>query len=204
MAFAWLVIRAAHRRCTVRYKGSVHTLERGQLMMSVRDMADHMDRDKGWVERLLLRLRKADMIETAGKTVATRITICNYDAFQAPVGGGKTAQLGDPRQEQDSRETQNKELEELEEGTKDNKTRVALPDWLPREAWSGWLEMRRRKRVPSTARALRLAIGELEKLKAMGFDPGKVLDEATMKGWQGIYEPSGRRDDMRTNPKLTL
>lgn len=82
MAFAWLIMRAAWQPVKVRYRGRSFALNRGQLVISMRDFAAAMDRPKGWVERLFSRLRDGTMIETQGETVATVVTICNYDAFQ--------------------------------------------------------------------------------------------------------------------------
>lgn len=64
-----------------------------------------------------------------------------------------------------------------------------VPDWIPLEAWNGYVEMRTKIRKPLTDRAKALAIGKLTALKARGFDPTAVLDEATEHSWAGIYEP---------------
>ncbi len=65
---------------------------------------------------------------------------------------------------------------------------VALPDWLPQDAWDGWLEIRRKNRAPNTPRALRLAINELARLKASGQDVTAVLEQSTLRGWRGVFE----------------
>lgn len=65
-----------------------------------------------------------------------------------------------------------------------------LPDWMPKEAWQAWLEVRTKKKVPNTTRALQIAVGKLEALKAEGYQPGQVLDCAIEKGWRGIYKPT--------------
>ena len=64
---------------------------------------------------------------------------------------------------------------------------VALPDWVPQDAWEAWLEVRSRSRAPNTPKALRLALTELAKLKASGNDPRAVLERATMRGWRGLF-----------------
>lgn len=65
---------------------------------------------------------------------------------------------------------------------------IALPDWLPSDAWDGWLEIRAKNRAPNTPRALRLAITELAKLKAAGQDVRAVLEQSTLRGWRGVFE----------------
>lgn len=66
-----------------------------------------------------------------------------------------------------------------------------LPGWVPVVAWEGYVEMRVKMRKPMTERSKELAIRKLEALRAKGYDPQAVLDEATEKSWQGLYEPKG-------------
>jgi uncharacterized protein YdaU (DUF1376 family) len=68
---------------------------------------------------------------------------------------------------------------------------LELPDWVSKDAWSGFVEMRNKKRAPNTERALRQILRVLEKLKASGNDPDAVLDQSTMRGWTGVFELKG-------------
>src|SRR3546814_8912740 len=81
-------------------------LGRGQLAMSVRDMAAAMDRDKAWVERLWKRLKSETMIETVTDAGVSVVTICNYNTFQgdrdAPETPSETVSKTDARQAQDT------------------------------------------------------------------------------------------------------
>jgi len=63
----------------------------------------------------------------------------------------------------------------------------ALPEWVPPTAWNDWLEVRRKLRAPNTARALELAIRELDKLRAAGQPPAEVLEQSTARGWRGLF-----------------
>lgn len=107
MAFGYLVLRASWEATRVRYKGKAIELKRGQLAMSVRDLAEAMDRDKGWVERLLKRLKSETMIETHTETGVMVITICNYSEYQANADDGKTPRK--TRGETPARQTQDTE-----------------------------------------------------------------------------------------------
>lgn len=64
-----------------------------------------------------------------------------------------------------------------------------LPDWLPLEAWTGYLEMRKAKKKPPTDRALDLLLVDLGKFRAEGHDVGAILDASTVNGWTGVYAP---------------
>ncbi|WP_016745763.1 Rrf2 family transcriptional regulator [Rhizorhabdus wittichii] len=137
MVFAWMIAKAAWKPARVRYKGYDLLLDRGDLTVSVRDLAEAMDRSKGWVERLLQRLREHGMIaQKSGTRVGTRvgthggtstgtpasiITICNYDEYQGDgeasgtphETGGETAP-GQRRDTEQRREELKKEEEEEE------------------------------------------------------------------------------------------
>ena len=102
MAFAWLVLRAAWRPVRVRYKDRALALQRGQLAVSVRDFAAAMDRDRGWTERLIRRLKNEQMIATAASTGVLVITICNYDIYQAEHEAGATPAATATRQARDT------------------------------------------------------------------------------------------------------
>ncbi|MGA2630219.1 MAG: hypothetical protein ABSG54_08370 [Terriglobia bacterium] len=78
-----------------------------------------------------------------------------------------------------------------------------LPGWLPRDAWEGWLEMRRMKKAPLTPHAIVLAIKKLETLRIAGHDPAAVLDQSTLSNWTGLFEvrkagPNGNRAQERS------
>lgn len=133
MAFAWLVLRAAWRPVRVRYKDRALELQRGQLAVSVRDFSAAMDRDRGWTERLIRRLKNERMIATAAGAGVLVITICNYDLYQAEREGGATPAATAARQahdtEQEGEESKNRNLPPKAAG---GSTKQYLPeDWAP-------------------------------------------------------------------------
>lgn len=72
-----------------------------------------------------------------------------------------------------------------------------LPDWIPAEAWAGYVEMRKKKRAVMTDRAVELRIADLSKLRDEGQDIGAVLDQSTANGWTDIYPLKERRSEPR-------
>lgn len=65
---------------------------------------------------------------------------------------------------------------------------VALPDWVPADAWNGFVEMRKRLRKPLTDRAVSGILKKLDELRARGSPPGAVLDQSTERCWTGVFE----------------
>lgn len=115
-AFAWMVCAAAWRATNVRYKNRMIDLKRGQLAVSVRDLAARFAWSPAKAERYIGRLKAETMVETATETGVIVITICNYDDYQPSHDGSETANETPietaPRQERDRSETQNKEGKE--------------------------------------------------------------------------------------------
>lgn len=66
-----------------------------------------------------------------------------------------------------------------------------LPDWMPIDAWQGWVDMRKQRKRPLTDRATNRAINKLDAIRAKGHDIAELLDRSTINGWLDIYEPKG-------------
>jgi hypothetical protein len=63
----------------------------------------------------------------------------------------------------------------------------SFPDWIPIDAWNGFVEMRKRIKHPLSQRATEIAIKELTKLRDEGQDPSEVLDQSTLQDWRGLF-----------------
>ena len=74
-----------------------------------------------------------------------------------------------------------------------------LPDWIPRPAWDGFADMRKKKRAAMTDRAMELKVMELEKFRDGGFDVGAILEKSTSNSWTDLYEPKAGNASQTTN-----
>lgn len=63
----------------------------------------------------------------------------------------------------------------------------ALPDWLPKEDWDGFVEMRKRIKAPITPKAAGLIIAELTTIKSAGFDPVASINQSIARAWRGVF-----------------
>lgn len=205
MAFGWMVIRASWKPARVRYKDRILNVGRGQLAVSVRDMAAAMDRDKAWIERLWKRLKSETMIETVTEKGVTLVTICNYDTYQASQTQDETRH--ETRGEISAR--QGRDTEQYREEVKENKRPAPkrerspdfdVPDWIPSEPWAAFCQMRKRKKAPVDSYVATRLFTKLERISADGWDVAKVLDKSTVNRWTDVYPPTpGRDDDLRAN-----
>ncbi len=62
-----------------------------------------------------------------------------------------------------------------------------LPDWIKKDTWDAFLEMRKKKKATPTPRAIELLIRELGKLKLAGNDPNEVLEQSIRSNWTDVY-----------------
>lgn len=65
----------------------------------------------------------------------------------------------------------------------------ALPDWLPIDAWTAFLEMRKKIKKPATEYAQKLLLKKLAAFYANDLDPGVILNQSIVNSWQDLYAP---------------
>ena len=71
---------------------------------------------------------------------------------------------------------------------KNNKQHIFIvPDWIPQDAWQGFIEMRKAGKGAFTDRAKQLIVNQLKTLHSEGQDVAKVLDQSTANGWKGVF-----------------
>ena len=64
-----------------------------------------------------------------------------------------------------------------------------VPEWIPRQDWQDFVEMRKKIRAPLTPAAQTIAINTLAKLQAKGHNPAEILQQSVMHSWRGLFEP---------------
>lgn len=212
-AWFWMVSNACWKQSRVEVGGAIITLERGQLCYSIRYLAEAWRWPKSNVDRFLKRLEAESMLTltrsksgTASGTAQIIVTICNYDKYQDVGNQTGTASGTEVGQQRDSSGTNKNKgnkgtIEEEPNGSPStpkapkpkSKPKMSdlasldLPDWLPVEAWNGFLEMRQDKGAVPTVHAAKLIIAKLDQWRADGQPPGKVLDQSTVNNWTDIY-----------------
>jgi len=66
-----------------------------------------------------------------------------------------------------------------------------LPEWVNKDTWEAFLEMRKKKKAVPTEKAKELLIKELEKLRSEGHDPNEVLNQSIMRNYTGVFPLKG-------------
>lgn len=210
-AWLWLIGAAVWRQTRLNLDGKRITLERGEFAFAVRFLATKWKWSKSAVGRFIILLEKRDMIRDTSRDSRAVFSICKYNDFQV-VGLPKRDEERDTNRDAlgtDVGQTRDKEetLQTLE-AKKEVKERAPalrvvhskpLPVWLSVEAWSGYLEMRRKLKKSPTERGIDLLIAKLEKFMLRGHDPTAILDNSTQNNWIGIFEPKAERNGQRSN-----
>lgn len=89
----------------------------------------------------------------------------------------------------------------LKKEKKKNKEPFSLPEWIPKEAWDGFVEFRKKGKAPFTNRARNLIIQELDNLRKSGNDPALVLDQSVKKGWTDVWKLKTNQGGNGSEPK---
>lgn len=76
----------------------------------------------------------------------------------------------------------------IKDNKKNNtKDKAVFPEWLNQELFGDFVAMRKEIKKPMSDKAVILAIGKLEKLKAEGEDIDAVLEQSIFNTWQGLF-----------------
>lgn len=119
-AWVWLIENASWKPATVKIKGAMVEIDRGELSFSVRFMAEKWGWSKSRVDRFLAELRQNSMIETRSKIGTTAghkagqgqiiISLCNYEKYQ----GRDDDERDSPQSEIGTKSGQQRDKEEEE------------------------------------------------------------------------------------------
>jgi hypothetical protein len=99
-----------------------------------------------------------------------------------------TGDVTTPEQKQNRTDTEQKQdTKKQKPSAKAKPSQFTLPDWVDKDAWDGFEEMRKKKRAPMTDRAREGIIHDLEKLCPVGDSGAAVLNQSTKKCWSGVF-----------------
>lgn len=85
---------------------------------------------------------------------------------------------------------------------KKKKQPAVIPDWIPRDAWLGFVEMRKAKKKPLTERAIHSIEKKLIEFMNRGYDIAAILDQSTINGWTDVYAPKDNTGAYYANNQL--
>jgi hypothetical protein len=173
-------------------------LKRGQIFVSMRELALSFCCAETKIRRLINALSIDAMIETLPTHRGTIITICNYDQYQP---SENAADAPEPKQATRGRRTNDAPIYKDKEIKETNiPRRPRLPDWLDLVLWDAFKEMRKGKKDPLTPKAEELVLRRLELLSRQ-HDPAAILEQSIRNGWKDVYPLKGDDHARRADAK---
>lgn len=80
-----------------------------------------------------------------------------------------------------------------------------IPDWVPADAWAGYVAMRKLIKKPLTDGAIKRNLNELARLVAAGEDATAVLNQSEDKNYLGVFPiPRAQQPQHVGAPRLAL
>lgn len=167
---------------------ATHANEDGEAFPSIQSVCNATGLSDRAVRKARSELIAVGLLEKSSKFTrnGVRLNMARHAAHPAPDAGPHNSQLNTinnhtiPPTPQPKKSTASK--------AKPVQPKIELPDWMPVEAWDGWLEMRRNElKKPAGRRAQELAVKKLATLRDQGHGPEAVLDQSTMANWQGLF-----------------
>lgn len=190
--FLYLLTKASIDKKT--WKDEV--LEPGQLIFGRASASLKTGLSEQQIRTAMNKLKSTNEITIKTTNKYSIITIVRWDEYQAYQPANQPAIN---QQSTTSIELKNKRIIK-EKNTKKEKAQEEdlfddLPNWLDKDSWKGYLEMRTLKKSPPTPHAINLAIKKLYEFKKQGYNPNDILDQSTLNGWTGLFTPKNWKND---------
>ena len=162
---------------------------------AISTLAKRTSKNARTVQRALRWLEKSGVCNSHERAGTSTNYTVNLDAYvrgdklsgvtNKTGGGGVVSPRGRRGVTQSTIEPPLKLDAKASKAEKPKKTIWQLPDWIPKEAWAGFEEMRTANRTPMTNRARNCIVNELQKLRG---PPNEILDQSTRNNWRDVYE----------------
>ena len=119
---AWidLLLLANHDTVITRIRGIRVEAERGQVVISEKDLAPRWQWSRNKVRKYLTELQAAGQIEQQKNNVTSYITILNYDKYQVFGPGESTISFGVQRHQKDTKKTPKSALKKVPQTIQQN------------------------------------------------------------------------------------
>lgn len=118
---------------------------------------------------------------------AETVTVTEYKSFNNNNKDYKEENTVKKKEEKEDKEKEKKEFQ--------------LPDYINRETWDGFIEMRKKIKKPLTELAITRLLNKLEKLKEQGENIEKVLEQSIINCWQDVYPVKNKEEKNNGNGK---
>lgn len=182
--WSYLLLNATHKEIQKDFNGGTVTLVPGQLITGRQSIAKKFKIDENKVQRVLKRLEIEHQIEQQTCNKNRLITVLNWESYQSNEQQNEQ-QLNNKRTTTEQQVNTNKNDKNVK-NEKNNKYIYAEPDELNNSILD-FIEFRKKIKSPMTDRAIKLLIGELNKLSNDSNERILIIEQSIMKGWKGVF-----------------
>jgi len=201
-----LIFKATYAPKEFLFNETLERLQPGQFITSRRKLSVETGIHESKVERILNVFKIEHQIEQQSRNKFRIISILNWDEYQNSEQVNEL-QMNSQRTASEQQANTNNNIKNIKNTNKQNTKDLlfVLPEWIPRETWNAYLEVRKKKRAAPTSYALTLIIKKLLNFKReFGHDPIAVLNKSILSGWPDVYalKPENKGDNNGENNRL--
>jgi predicted transcriptional regulator len=166
-------------------KRALQMLEKKEIITVRRD---------GKINEYQLNERIINSVDNSVDRINDRV---HHEPYHEKIGFTMSPEQGSPCT------LENNNIKKIKKINKKKVPKILFPDSLPLPAWKEFLNMRRKMRKTMTPLAVKLNLEKLEKLRAEGHDPEKVIKQSIELGYAGLFPLRSNNNFQRTgyNPQ---
>jgi hypothetical protein len=183
-----LLLLSTHKEIPMLFSGKPILLKPGQFITGRKSLSATTKISESYIEDLLNEFEEQGQIQQQKTNTSRLITIVKWEDYQCCDNGEDNGE--------DNKKTTERQRSDTNKNDKNVKNEKKVTSLTNSEffkdaefvtLWDGWLESRKKMRVPNTNQSLNLAIN---KMTAWGLEKSKdALRQAIERGWRGIFEP---------------
>lgn len=170
------------------FNGELHALQPGQFITGRKSLAKETGISESKCERLLTFFKTEQQIEQQKTNKFRIISILNWSEYQ-------TSEQQNEQPVNNKRTTTEQQLNTIKKEKKDKNEKKSnigeIPEWINKETWEAFIEMRKVIKKPMTNRAVLLMVNKLEKFKYAGHNVNEILNQSILNNWQDVFELRG-------------
>ena len=143
------------------------------------------------------KTREADPGSAKGDGSQSRQNTREADPGSAKGDGSQSRQNtreADPGSAKGDGSQSRQKTREADPGSANSEEPIKIPSWLNSKDWNDFLSFRESIRAPMTDIAKVRAIEELDRLRAEGHDPSRVIGQSIVNGWKGLFPVNRSKD----------
>jgi hypothetical protein len=166
-------------KCVLMLLAEYCNPETGNAYPTIATLATYSCMEERSVSRILARLKAGGVVEVIPRQDSRGLSLPNF--YRIPPQGGYPDSPVTPTPDPPVTQTYSKQP------TKEILNESPIAEWVPKDLWEAFLEMRKKIKKPPTPFAKKLLIGQLEKQRKLGGNVAAIIEQSIRNNWQDFY-----------------